>query len=190
MTVTERWTPVDLSSYSALAELLDLHAERYAWRAYAACTAHPEVDFFPERGHSTREAKAICATCPVKDACLEVALANGEKFGIWGGMSERERRRIRRDRHQLGTREATTIEERIVDLLHRVGGTWNGDLDTLARRLDRAPNSVRQAIYVLQREGLVTTTKEGGGKGHGAPSITAVHLVTNHLVHPEQENQP
>jgi WhiB family redox-sensing transcriptional regulator len=46
----------------------------------------------------TREAKEVCRGCVVREDCLEYALANGEKFGIWGGMSERERRRIRRQR--------------------------------------------------------------------------------------------
>jgi len=54
--------------------------------------------FFPERGASTREAKEVCRGCEVRIDCLEYALQNGEKFGIWGGMSERERRRIRRQR--------------------------------------------------------------------------------------------
>ena len=54
--------------------------------------------FFPERGASTREAKEVCRGCVVREECLEYALTNGEKFGIWGGMSERERRRIRRAR--------------------------------------------------------------------------------------------
>jgi WhiB family redox-sensing transcriptional regulator len=54
--------------------------------------------FFPERGASTKEAKAVCQGCVVREDCLEYALANGEKFGIWGGLSERERRRIRRQR--------------------------------------------------------------------------------------------
>jgi len=54
--------------------------------------------FFPERGASTREAKEVCRSCVVQNDCLEYALQNGEKFGIWGGMSERERRRIRRQR--------------------------------------------------------------------------------------------
>jgi WhiB family redox-sensing transcriptional regulator len=54
--------------------------------------------FFPERGASTREAKEVCKGCVVKTDCLEYALDNGEKFGIWGGMSERERRRLRRAR--------------------------------------------------------------------------------------------
>ena len=54
--------------------------------------------FFPERGASTREAKGVCRGCVVREECLEYALVNGEKFGIWGGLSERERRRIRRQR--------------------------------------------------------------------------------------------
>ncbi len=54
--------------------------------------------FYPERGASTREAKDVCRTCIVREECLEYALNNGEKFGIWGGLSERERRRIRRAR--------------------------------------------------------------------------------------------
>lgn len=50
------------------------------------------------RDASTEEAKAVCAGCAVREQCLEFALTNGEKFGIWGGLSERERRRIRRER--------------------------------------------------------------------------------------------
>jgi WhiB family redox-sensing transcriptional regulator len=57
----------------------------------------PEL-FFPERGSSTREAKEVCRGCVVRIECLEFAIANSEKFGIWGGMSERERRRVRRAR--------------------------------------------------------------------------------------------
>ena len=54
--------------------------------------------FYPERGGSVKEAKAVCAECPVMDACLEYAVVNKEKFGIWGGKSERERRRLRKSR--------------------------------------------------------------------------------------------
>jgi WhiB family transcriptional regulator, redox-sensing transcriptional regulator len=54
--------------------------------------------FFPERGASTKEAKSVCHGCEVRPECLEYALRHGEKFGIWGGMSERERRRLRRQR--------------------------------------------------------------------------------------------
>ena len=68
------------------------------WRDSAACRDTDPDLFFPERGASTREAKEVCRGCVVREDCLEYALANGEKFGIWGGMSERERRRIRRRR--------------------------------------------------------------------------------------------
>ncbi|MFT5222359.1 MAG: WhiB family redox-sensing transcriptional regulator [Glaciecola sp.] len=66
------------------------------WMLEAKCLdADPEA-FFPEKGGSTREAKRICAACPVRDECLDHALVNEERFGIWGGYSERERRRMRR----------------------------------------------------------------------------------------------
>jgi WhiB family redox-sensing transcriptional regulator len=68
------------------------------WQERAACLgASPDL-FFPERGASTAEAKAVCASCDVREDCLAHALDHGEKHGIWGGLSERERRRIRRER--------------------------------------------------------------------------------------------
>jgi WhiB family redox-sensing transcriptional regulator len=68
------------------------------WQTRANCLGVDPDLFFPERGASTREAKSVCAGCEVRDDCLEYALSNGEKFGIWGGLSERERRRLRRER--------------------------------------------------------------------------------------------
>lgn len=69
-----------------------------SWQAQSNCVGVDPDIFFPERGASTKEAKAICAACAVRESCLEYALDNGEKFGIWGGTSERERRRLRRIR--------------------------------------------------------------------------------------------
>lgn len=66
------------------------------WQERALCAQTDPEAFFPEKGGSTREAKRICSGCEVKDACLEYALANDERFGIWGGLSERERRRLKR----------------------------------------------------------------------------------------------
>ena len=66
------------------------------WVTRANCRGLDPDLFFPERGDPTREAKAVCQGCRVRSDCLAVALARSEKFGIWGGMSERERRRIRR----------------------------------------------------------------------------------------------
>ncbi len=68
------------------------------WQSRANCMGVDPDLFFPERGASTREAKEVCRGCVVRENCLEYALSNGEKFGIWGGLSERERRRVRRIR--------------------------------------------------------------------------------------------
>ena len=67
-----------------------------SWQERALCAETDPEAFFPEKGGSTREAKKICTGCEVKAECLEYALANDERFGIWGGLSERERRRLRR----------------------------------------------------------------------------------------------
>jgi WhiB family redox-sensing transcriptional regulator len=69
-----------------------------AWQRSANCLGVDPDLFFPERGGSTREAKEVCRGCVVRQECLQYALDNGEKFGIWGGLSERERRRLRRRR--------------------------------------------------------------------------------------------
>ncbi|MFQ5553841.1 MAG: WhiB family transcriptional regulator [Acidimicrobiia bacterium] len=75
-----------------------LKNENLAWQDLANCRgANPDL-FFPERGASTRTAKGICRECSVQPDCLEFAIVSSEKFGIWGGMSERERRKIRRQR--------------------------------------------------------------------------------------------
>jgi WhiB family redox-sensing transcriptional regulator len=66
------------------------------WQERALCAQTDPEAFFPEKGGSTREAKKICSGCEVRAECLEYALAHDERFGIWGGMSERERRRLRR----------------------------------------------------------------------------------------------
>jgi WhiB family transcriptional regulator, redox-sensing transcriptional regulator len=69
------------------------------WQRSANCLGVDPDLFFPERGGSTREAKEVCRGCVVREECLQYALENGEKFGIWGGLSERERRRLRRRRN-------------------------------------------------------------------------------------------
>jgi WhiB family redox-sensing transcriptional regulator len=71
-------------------------AETPNWHESALCAETDPEAFFPEKGGSTREAKKICTGCEVRAECLEYSLANDERFGIWGGLSERERRRLRR----------------------------------------------------------------------------------------------
>ncbi len=80
---------------------------RPEWVVDALCAqVDPEL-FFPEKGGSTREAKRVCGLCEVRARCLEYALAHGERFGVWGGVSERDRREL--IRHAGG--EAVTGDE-------------------------------------------------------------------------------
>ena len=81
-------------------EILDGEAEELMWQERALCAQTDPEAFFPEKGGSTREAKRVCLSCDVRGDCLEYALHHDERFGIWGGLSERERRRIRRQRAQ------------------------------------------------------------------------------------------
>jgi WhiB family redox-sensing transcriptional regulator len=76
--------------------LLDGDAEEAGWQDRALCAQTDPEAFFPEKGGSTREAKKVCLTCEVRDECLESALMNDERFGIWGGLSERERRKLKK----------------------------------------------------------------------------------------------
>lgn len=102
------WQPIDVDTdpddplpltadpagmVDALAELLAAF-ERPAWHAEAACRGMGPDLFFPARGQSTAEAKALCHRCPVQAECLTAGL--GEKHGIWGGSSERGRRQLRK----------------------------------------------------------------------------------------------
>jgi WhiB family transcriptional regulator, redox-sensing transcriptional regulator len=67
-----------------------------SWQERALCAQTDPEAFFPEKGGSTREAKKVCLSCDVRGECLEYALAHDERFGIWGGLSERERRKLKK----------------------------------------------------------------------------------------------
>lgn len=67
-----------------------------AWVEEALCAQTDPEEFFPPKGRSPREAKKVCAACPVAAECLAYALDNGERHGVWGGLSERERRSLPR----------------------------------------------------------------------------------------------
>jgi WhiB family redox-sensing transcriptional regulator len=67
-------------------------------RAEALCAqVDPEV-FFPEQGGTTTDAKKVCARCPIRERCLEVAMINRERFGVFGGLSEPEREHLHKER--------------------------------------------------------------------------------------------
>jgi WhiB family redox-sensing transcriptional regulator len=68
------------------------------WRSKGLCRGKDTDLWYPGRGGDQEPAKQVCAVCPVQEACLEYALAARERFGIWGGASERERRRMIRSR--------------------------------------------------------------------------------------------
>ena len=70
--------------------------EELEWQERALCAQTDPEAFFPEKGGSTREAKKVCLSCDVRVEGLEYALHSDERFGIWGGLSERERRRLKK----------------------------------------------------------------------------------------------
>ena len=70
--------------------------EEASWQERALCAQTDPEAFFPEKGGSTREAKKVCVGCELRAECLEYALAHDERFGIWGGLSERERRKLKK----------------------------------------------------------------------------------------------
>jgi WhiB family transcriptional regulator, redox-sensing transcriptional regulator len=71
------------------------------WRVHAACRGEEPELFFPVAStgpalEQIAEAKEVCARCPVREACLDFALSTGQGYGIWGGLTEDERRSLRR----------------------------------------------------------------------------------------------
>ena len=71
------------------------------WRASANCQGMSPGLFFPEKGNceqQIKEARAVCAGCEVRSECLEEAMASGTRFGLWGGLTTQERRKLRRAR--------------------------------------------------------------------------------------------
>ena len=81
--------------------------QEHAWMAQGLCTNVPPSVFFPSDGAGVEAARRICGGCPVREDCLEHALECRIDHGVWGGCSERERRRIlKRRRHE---RAATPV---------------------------------------------------------------------------------
>ena len=76
------------------------------WRESAACRDMDTAVFFPATDEEAAPAKAICAICPVRDECLEFALLTRQDDGVWGGLTEVERRRLVRRRRDEARRAA------------------------------------------------------------------------------------
>jgi WhiB family redox-sensing transcriptional regulator len=79
-----------------------------SWREQAACRGLDTSIFFPPSDLEAGAAKAICAQCPVREQCLEWAIASRQEEGIWGGMTDGERRRLRRRRRDAARRAAAS----------------------------------------------------------------------------------
>ncbi|WP_081317242.1 WhiB family transcriptional regulator [Microbacterium testaceum] len=96
--VPDNWfvDPIDLGVPGVRRDIDAVEENTLAWQTDALCAQTDPEAFFPEKGGSTRDAKRICTSCDVKSECLEYALQNDERFGIWGGLSERERRKLKR----------------------------------------------------------------------------------------------
>lgn len=96
------------------------------WVEEAHCSSTDPEAFFPEKGGSPREAKRVCAECPVRAECLRYALERNEKHGVWGGLTERER-------HGLKSVPALKIRCRNNHLLSEVGTFSNGQCRECSR---------------------------------------------------------
>ena len=91
-------------TYSALKDVISPMS--LSWRQKAACRGLSTDIFYPVSDDDADEAKSICAVCPVREACLEWALDTREREGIWGGATERERRRLIRQRRKAAASAA------------------------------------------------------------------------------------
>ena len=89
--------PVGLGLPTVRTPMTPEELQQASWQDRALCSQTDPEAFFPEKGGSTREAKRVCLGCEVRRECLEYALTHDERFGIWGGLSERERRRVKRE---------------------------------------------------------------------------------------------
>lgn len=122
-----------------------------AWKSKGICAGLDPEMFHPRRGEGEEAAKAICAQCPVQAECLEYALANVMRVGVWGGASERERRMIRRERHTARAL-GITIEEAREIVQAQISEA------TPARRLrQRFGYTEEQATVVLARPGVLVS---------------------------------
>ena len=69
-----------------------------SWQLEARCAQTDPDAFFPDRGRSAQDAKKVCEDCAVREKCLDWAIEHNERFGIWGGLSQQERKKLRRTR--------------------------------------------------------------------------------------------
>jgi WhiB family transcriptional regulator, redox-sensing transcriptional regulator len=81
------------------------------WADRALCAQTDPDAFYPEKGKSTTAAKRTCMACEVRTECLEYALENEERWGVWGGTSEHQRRKMQRERKHAAARKAAADKD-------------------------------------------------------------------------------
>jgi len=90
------WTPRRPSHRPVNTASIGLDLDVPPWMGQALCAQVDQEIFFPEKGGSTKQAKQVCTGCDVRLECLRYALDHDERYGIWGGLSERERRKVKK----------------------------------------------------------------------------------------------
>lgn len=90
------------AEWDILAGLFDVDEQEQEWQERALCAQTDPEAFFPEQGGDPEPARRICGACPVRGQCRDYALSSGELYGIWGGLTFNERRRLRRRARRIG----------------------------------------------------------------------------------------
>lgn len=136
-----------------MTDLLLLRAGQPSWRDEANCRDIDPDLFFPLRGEDIGRAKAVCWGCAVREECLEYALDNNEEQGIWGGLSGKERKRLRRQRNllRLSTEQPKPVEVELIGRMKPIEhGTPRG-YQAHSRRGEQACTPCREAAAAYKR---------------------------------------
>lgn len=95
--LTEKPVDVEVIDLRRVDSHKKILTDELSWKNEALCQTNPDL-WFPAKGEAGTAAKMICRQCPVKEPCLDLAIQNGESFGVWGGMGARERRALAKKR--------------------------------------------------------------------------------------------
>lgn len=116
---------------------------RESWMDEGLCRETDPESFYPAKGVPNRPAKRICQACPVRAECLEYALSHDEHFGIWGGLSETERRRVKRGQ-PAKTAQCAEADQRA--LMAQAMAAEGADVQWISEALGISPFTVRKAL--------------------------------------------
>ncbi|MFF7335382.1 WhiB family transcriptional regulator [Streptomyces sp. NPDC008150] len=141
-------------------------ASDHTWRDLAACqNEDPELFFPPGEGassqHQINQATSVCARCPVREACLQWALDTRQDIGVWGGLSEGERRSIHRRANQLGgyTRRSSVVDQILTSRLEEFRAAAGAGLDSagIAKLLGTNVITVKKVEERLAQQDMAVT---------------------------------